>query len=88
MALGATGHGVTSDLVTSGAWLAVIGAAAGGALSVGTGGLLTSLLFGVSPGDPLTLMSVAALVIALAAIAAWAPARSAARVDPAEALRA
>jgi len=88
MALGATSHGVTSDLVSDGAWLAVIGAVAGGALSVATSGLLTSLLFGVSPGDPLTLGSVAALVIALAVVAAWAPARSAARVDPAEALRA
>lgn len=87
MALGATSHGVTADLVKGGTRLALVGALAGAALSVGTGGLLSSLLFGVSPGDPVTLGSVAVLVVALAAVAAWAPAHGAARVDPAEALR-
>ncbi len=87
LALGATSRGVVGALVQDGARLAAIGALAGGVLSVGTGGLLASLPYGVTPGDPLTLASVAAIIIALAAGAAWLPARSAARVDPAEALR-
>ena len=70
-----------------GAQLATLGVIAGGRASVGTGGLLTSLLFGVAPGDRATLGAVAAFVTGLAVIAAWLPARRAARIDPAEALR-
>ena len=87
LALGATSPTVIGSLVTDGAGLAAAGALAGAVVSVGTGGLLASLLYGVRPGDPATIASVAALVIGMAAIAAWVPARSAARVDPAEALR-
>ena len=87
LALGATSVGVVSALVRDGALLAAVGALAGGALSMGTGGLLASLLYGVAPGDPLTLAGVAAVVVALAALAAWVPARAVTRVDPAEALR-
>lgn len=56
-------------------------------VSVGTGGLLASLLYGVVPGDPLMLGTVTALVVGLAALAAWVPARSAAGIGPAETLR-
>lgn len=87
MALGATRHVVTSSLVTRGTQLALLGAAVGGVASLGTGGLLASLLFGVTPGDPATLAGVAVAVVGLAALAAWVPARHASRVDPAEALR-
>jgi len=73
--------------VNDGARLAAIGALAGGAISIGTGGLLASLLFGVAPGDPVTPATVAVLIVAMASLAAWLPARSAARVDPAGALR-
>ena len=87
LALGATSGGVVGALVRDGAQLAGIGALAGGALSVGSGGLLASLLYGVAPGDPATLAGVAAVVVGLAVLAAWVPARGVARVDPAEALR-
>jgi putative ABC transport system permease protein len=87
LALGATRPGVVGALVKEGAQLATIGALAGGAVSMATGGLLASLLYGVVPGDPLTLATVAALVVGLAAFAAWVPARRATRIDPAEALR-
>ncbi len=73
--------------MNDGARLAAIGALAGGAISIGTGGLLASLLFGVAPGDPVTPATVAVLIVAMASLAAWLPARSAARVDPAGALR-
>jgi putative ABC transport system permease protein len=48
---------------------------------------LKAFLYGVQPADPLTLFSVAALFIAVALLATWAPARQAARVDPLESLR-
>jgi len=87
LALGATSPALVGALVRDGARLAGLGALVGAALSLGTGGLLTSLLYGVAPGDPLTLGLVVTLVMAMAALAAWLPARSAARIDPAEALR-
>ena len=87
LAIGANGHDVVRGLVRDGARLAGAGALAGAVASVGTGGLLASLLFGVASGDPLTLAGVVAVVVTLAAIAAWVPARSAAAVDPAEVLR-
>ncbi len=87
LAIGASGHDVVRGLVAGGARLAVAGALIGAVASVGTGGLLASLLFGVTPGDPITLVTVAIAVVLLAATAAWVPARSAAAVDPAEALR-
>jgi ABC-type lipoprotein release transport system permease subunit len=48
---------------------------------------LAGLLFGVQPADPLTLSAVAALLTATAVAASYLPARQAARVDPAAALR-
>lgn len=87
MALGATSVSVVRALVREGARLAAIGALAGGAISIVTGGLLASLLFGVGPGDPVTLATMAVLIVAMASLAAWLPARSAARVDPAAVLR-
>jgi ABC-type lipoprotein release transport system permease subunit len=48
---------------------------------------LRSLLFGVTPHDPFTFAAVSAIVLAVAAAAAWVPARRASRVDPLVALR-
>jgi len=87
LAIGATSGGVVSELVGTGARIAGMGVVAGSVASIGSGGLLASLLFGVSAGDPLTLGAVAALVLGLAVVAAWLPARRAAAIDPAEALR-
>jgi putative ABC transport system permease protein len=48
---------------------------------------MTTLLFGVRPGDPLTLATVATLLLVTAAIACYLPARRATRVDPLVVLR-
>jgi putative ABC transport system permease protein len=58
----------------------------GGALAASR--LLRSMLFNVSPIDPLTLVGTCVLLLAVAMVAAYLPARRAARVDPVEALRA
>lgn len=63
-------------------------------MSVGLAGavaltrVLSALLFGVNPLDPLSMMGAAAVLALVAAIASWAPARRAAALDPAQALRA
>jgi putative ABC transport system permease protein len=49
--------------------------------------LLRSQLYGVEPRDPATLVTVPLLLITIALVAAWIPARRAMRVDPASALR-
>jgi ABC-type antimicrobial peptide transport system permease subunit len=58
------------------------------AASLGLAKLIESQLFGVASSDPLTLASVLTLMTAVAAAAAYVPARRAARVDPVVALRA
>ncbi len=87
IALGA-GHGEVLGLVVrQGMKLALIGLSLGIAGAVGLGRVLNSLLFEVNARDPWTLVSVAVLVTVVAAVACYLPARHAARVDPAEALR-
>jgi putative ABC transport system permease protein len=87
MALGADAGSVSRQVVWQGMQLSFAGVAAGiGAALVGTR-VLRSLLFGVSPFDPLTL-ALAALLLLLAALgASYLPARRATRVDPMVALR-
>jgi putative ABC transport system permease protein len=48
---------------------------------------MSNMLVGVSPGDPLTYLSVAALLCSITLLACWIPARRAMRVDPMVALR-
>jgi ABC-type antimicrobial peptide transport system permease subunit len=49
--------------------------------------LIQGLLFGVTPGDPETLVSVAVLMMAIGIAACWLPARRASKIDPAMAMR-
>jgi putative ABC transport system permease protein len=87
MALGARAADVHRLVVRGGVRLALIGITIGlfGALAAGR--VLASLLYGVSAADPLTFAIVALLFLAVAALASWIPARRAARLDPAVALR-
>jgi hypothetical protein len=87
-ALGATPARLRSLVLREAVLMAGGGAALGLAGALAGGRLIRSLLFGVTPGDPATLGSVAALLIAVALGAASAPALRAARVDPAVVLRA
>ena len=88
LALGASGRQVTRLVVWESARLAAAGVFIGLAGAVATTHVMRSLLFDVSPTDPVTLGAVAAVLLAMAVAAAWLPARRASRVDPVEALRA
>jgi len=87
IALGAPIAGVVRLVMGQSVKLALVGVAIGllGAM-FGTR-LLQSLLFGVSPTDPVVLVVVPVVLVGIAALASFAPARRAARVDPVEALR-
>jgi predicted permease len=87
MALGAHRADLLRMLVSQGIVLACIGTAAGIVVAIAMGHLLTKLLFGVKPNDPVTLISVTALLVAVALVAALIPARRATTVDPIVALR-
>ena len=62
--------------------LAVLGVAAGLVCALALGNYLSTLLFGVTPHDPVTFASAAAVLAGAAAVACWVPARRAMRVDP------
>jgi putative ABC transport system permease protein len=87
LALGATRRDLFSLIVGQGLRLPAIGVAAGlvGAFAITR--LIEHLLFQVSPTDPLTFVGVAVLLMAVAVVACWIPARRAARIDPIAALR-
>jgi putative ABC transport system permease protein len=88
VALGAEPGSIVRMVVASGARMVLIGAAGGLAMALALSGLMKSLLFGVGPRDPLTFIAAPAIFVAVALVAAYVPARRAARVSPMEALRA
>ncbi len=87
MALGAQRSKVLRQVLSEGLKLAIIGATIGLAAAFALTRLMTSLLYGVSPTDPLTFAAVAALLVTVALAACYIPARRAAAVDPMVALR-
>ena len=87
MALGARAGDVVKVIVRQGMILAVIGIVFGLAASFALTPLMQSLLFGVSPTDPVTFIVLAFLLAAVALAACHLPARRAARVDPMVTLR-
>jgi ABC-type antimicrobial peptide transport system permease subunit len=87
MALGARGVEVQRMVVKQSLSLAAVGIVIGLAGALATTRLLGALLFGVSPTDPLVLVLATVLLVILAALASYAPALRASRVDPVESLR-
>jgi putative ABC transport system permease protein len=87
MALGATPADVLRLVLGQGMWTTALGAIIGMAGAFALTRLISSLLFGVSPFDPLTLGGVVLLLGAVSLLACWLPARKATRVDPLAALR-
>jgi len=87
MALGAQRGDVLQLVVGHGLRLALLGAGVGAVAALATTRWMRSLLFGVSPTDPVTFACVVAVVTAVALLAAYIPARRALQVDPMVALR-
>jgi ABC-type antimicrobial peptide transport system permease subunit len=86
-ALGAEPGLVLRSVVRGAFRLALPGLVTGAVLAVGVGVLLRSILLGVSPLDPLALAGVAGAMVGMVLLGTLIPARRAASVDPAEALR-
>jgi ABC-type antimicrobial peptide transport system permease subunit len=87
MALGASENEILRLVLREALRLAVAGVAAGIAVALGLTRLISSLLFGVRPTDPATLIVLPLLLTGATLLAAYLPARKAARVDPMVALR-
>ena len=87
MALGATPASVAGSVVGDTLVLTVAGVGIGSVIALATTRFLASQLYGLGTSDPFTYAIVAALMCAGTVLATWAPARRAAHVDPASALR-
>lgn len=87
LALGAAPAGLVRQFLAESLVLIAAGLAAGLALGVALSGLMGSLLYGVTPRDPLTFATVAVVLGSTAVLAAWLPAFRASRTDPVKALR-
>ena len=88
IALGATPGAVIRMLTQQGVAVTAFGIGAGLVLFVVVARALKSLLYGVASTDPITLASASLLLVGIAALASWLPARRTSRVDPADVLRA
>jgi ABC-type antimicrobial peptide transport system permease subunit len=88
LALGASPHGVRRMVLTETLWLAVAGAVAGILLMLPLSRVLSSVLFGLTGRDPLTLTFAALAVVLFGALAGAVPAWRASKVNPTAALRA
>jgi predicted permease len=87
MALGASRWSVLRLVLRQGMTLVCIGTGVGLGLSLLLGRVFSKMLFGLSPADPLSLLGASAVLILVAVLACYLPARSASRVDPMRALR-
>jgi len=87
MALGATAAQLRRLVIGEGVRLTGVGLAIGVVLSLGVARLISSMLYGVRPSDPLTLLVVSVILAAVGAIASYLPSIRATRVDPQVTLR-
>ncbi len=87
MALGATSLDVLKDFVIQGAAPAILGAAVGIVLAIGAAKISARLLYGIAPEDPLSFAAALLLLVIVAIVASYIPARRAALLDPSKTLR-
>src|SRR5262249_34536896 len=87
IALGAQSSDILKMVLGRSAMLAILGVAAGLALSYAAGRAMESLLAGVNPGDPATFIAAIFLCLLMAVLGSLAPALRAVKVDPISAIR-
>jgi putative ABC transport system permease protein len=87
MALGAAPAGVVRLVLSRVTLLVGIGVAIGASVSIWAAKLVATLVYGLEPRDPLTVIGAAVVLSMVGALAGWLPARRAARIDPAQVLR-
>jgi len=87
MALGAGPSEILKMVLRKGVVLAAIGIAAGVIFAASTASMMASLLYGVRPHDPTVFLAVPLLLLAVALLASYFPARRATKVDPVTSLR-
>ena len=87
MALGARYGDVVTLVMRQGLTLAGCGITVGLLAALGMARLFSSLLYGVGSNDPLTFVVAPVILLGVAVLACWIPARRAARIDPVNALR-
>jgi ABC-type antimicrobial peptide transport system permease subunit len=87
LALGASPHRLVRMVLREAVLLVAFGLIVGLPLAFVLGGTIRSLLYGIQPGDGRSLSLAATVLVGVALLAAWLPARRAARVDPLIALR-
>jgi predicted permease len=87
LALGAEPRSVAAMILRQGSTVAIAGAAIGLVAALAGSRLIASLLYGISPRDPAVFAGTTLLLLAVAGLACWLPARRAARLSPLEALR-
>lgn len=88
LALGATPRDVARFIAVRGLLPAACGLVIGAVLARATSGILQGLVFGVEPSDPLIFAAALGVLVTVAALAAYLPARRATRINPVETLRA
>jgi putative ABC transport system permease protein len=88
MALGAAPEQLRRDVLTQALKVAGAGVLVGVVTALATSKLLSTILFEVSPTDPLALAAACVVLLVVVLIAAYGPARRATKIDPAIALRA
>jgi predicted permease len=87
MALGSTGAGVVRLVVSRAAWLVAAGILIGVGVSAWASTFVATLLYGLDPRDPPTMIGAGVMLVIVGIVAAWLPALRASRLDPATVLR-
>ena len=87
LALGARREDVLGMILRRASWLTGVGVCVGLAMAYALAHAVANLLVGVRPDDPLVFAAITTLIVAIAMLASWIPARQAARIDPMVALR-
>ena len=87
LAMGARTGSIVGLVVREALWLLVAGTAIGLAAAWFLGRAVEAMLFGIKAADPVSTVWAVLVLVAIALLAAWIPARRAAKVDPMQALR-